>query len=272
MDSLQSHVQAYLSYLQAHLNTGFWHVHGIKMGIVLLIGTYFFPRVTTPFIIGIPFRLPHLFWLGYFWWVVPRILIAAYLTSEYWKTNREIWILAWLIVLIKSPDDLEKRLVDKCLKALNDNWDEIKKHLSVPAKGFVLVVGGLVGVLTVLTVFVGVVIANAITFTVVLVFLAGFALYFFRQKRKFWYGVFEILAALFISGYTIWRTYHFTIPPIAEFVRSSDFFATLVGLLTSVYIVVRGLDNIDAEGEVGKFLDKLKSLWSKLICLLFKPS
>jgi LPXTG-motif cell wall-anchored protein len=261
MDSLLAQIQAWLS-------TGFWQVHGTWVGIILVIGALHFPRVMVLFITPIPYGRGYLFALFFVWVQYPRFALAILMSVAHLKTNPWLCLLLWLHAIFVSGYDLEKKLVNTCFRALSDNWDDIKDLLAFPAKIFALIVSIIVLILICLTAVLGAA-ANAIIFTIGLVLLSGSGLYFFRQKKKFWYGVFEIIVALFISGYTIWRAYHFEIPSTVQFVTSSDFFATLVGLMSSVYIVVRGLDNLGAEEEVKKLLSKLKSLRSELKDLLY---
>lgn len=267
LNQIRDHLDPLLAQIQVWLHTGFWQDYGAA-GFILVIGAFCFPRVVTLFIT--PFheeKWQSFFVFFYLWAAFPRFTLAITMSGVYWKTNLWLCVLLWLPAFARTDYDLEKQWAGKCARALSDNWDEIRDVLAFPAKIFVLFVSIIALVLICLTALLGAV-ANAIIFTVGLVLLLGFGLYLFRQRKKFWYGVFEIIVALCISGYTIWRAHHFEMPTTAQFVTSSDFFATFLGLMSSVYIVVRGLDNMGAEGGVKKSLSKLKLLWSKLKDLL----
>jgi hypothetical protein len=89
---------------------------------------------------------------------------------------------------------------------------------------------------------------NAIIVSIIGILFLGVALYIFRRKYRALYGYFEILTALALGGLTVARTVHFRPVTFADLLKSPDSLTTLLGLFSSIYIVVRGLDNI-SEGR-----------------------
>lgn len=80
--------------------------------------------------------------------------------------------------------------------------------------------------------------------TIVLVWASG--LFVFRRTLRACYGLFEIISGLVLAGYSIARAVNFkTAMSFGEFLKSAESFTSLLGLLSSAYIIVRGLDNID---------------------------
>jgi hypothetical protein len=77
--------------------------------------------------------------------------------------------------------------------------------------------------------------------------LAGFVFFGFRCRLRFWYGLAEVMAALIVL--------YFQFFPVDRHILSAggapqptaleELLSMLVGLLAGMYILVRGLDNID---------------------------
>jgi hypothetical protein len=87
---------------------------------------------------------------------------------------------------------------------------------------------------------------NAIVVCISGVTFIGCALFFIRKKYLICYGVFEVITAIVIASFTIFKATN--MQPSATFdalMHQSDALVTLIGLFSSVYIVVRGLDNIE---------------------------
>lgn len=89
--------------------------------------------------------------------------------------------------------------------------------------------------------------ADAVAVCVFGILITGLILYGLRCGARLWYGVLEIVSALFISGFTVTHSFHTRHMTFAKFVQSPNSLPTLLGLVSSIYIVVRGLDNV-AEG------------------------
>jgi len=64
-----------------------------------------------------------------------------------------------------------------------------------------------------------------------------------------YYGVFEIFSALVIGGFSIARASKFQSIPVADFLKAPDSLSTVLGLASSVYIVVRGVGNVADAGK-----------------------
>lgn len=71
---------------------------------------------------------------------------------------------------------------------------------------------------------------------------AGYLLYLLRQRTRSLYGAMEIASGVFLAYYTIQKTIGDTVSLTT--LSSSQMIVTLTALLSSVYIAVRGLDNI----------------------------
>lgn len=189
------------------------------------------------FTLSEPFGL--LAWLG--WFAAPHITMVYFSYALYWKTNPELCVLAALAVFVSHEIDLEKRAAMRVGKAVSEHWDDIKPFIAWPAATVGLFVITLVFLRGVLRLILGIPTSNAILTFVPLVFVIGWVLYSFRQKRKRMYGVLEIISGLLLAGYSI---AHWS---VKELLGRSDSFAILLGLLSSVYVVVRGFDNMAAD-------------------------
>lgn len=245
-----------LAYLETYFRTAFWQLHGIKGGIALLLLAVTFPRVTLFFALSLPFG--PLAWAG--WFFVPRLTMAIFATMLYWKTNPEICVLSWLAILVSGSEyDLERRILDKCLKAISERWDDIKPLIVLPAKALVLIAIALIAAWTLLKFILGIPATNAITVGILAIIACASSLYFLRQRAKHVYGIFEIVSALMLGGYSIWRAVNFRFVSLDDLRKQPDFFGIVLGLLSSVYIVVRGLDNIGADQLMKSLLVNLKS-------------
>lgn len=91
---------------------------------------------------------------------------------------------------------------------------------------------------------------NAVVVGTSLIFIIGCILYTLRKKLLIYYGYLEIVVALLIGGFTISK-----VAPestFANFLESNNALPTLIGLISSAYIVVRGLDNINKGKEEKK--------------------
>ncbi|MGI4787355.1 MAG: hypothetical protein ACRYFS_00750 [Janthinobacterium lividum] len=89
--------------------------------------------------------------------------------------------------------------------------------------------------------------SDAVAVCVFGIFICGTILYSLRSKARLWYGLLEVVSALFIGWFTLTRSIHFRHIKFSQFAESPNSLATMLGLVSSVYIVVRGLDNV-AEG------------------------
>lgn len=79
-----------------------------------------------------------------------------------------------------------------------------------------------------------------------IVMLLGVGLFFFRRRYQAWYGLFEIFSALALGAFSIAHSIRFnTATTFAEFLQSANSLPTLLGLLSSAYILARGLMNLD---------------------------
>lgn len=99
---------------------------------------------------------------------------------------------------------------------------------------------------------------NAVIVGISGIFLSGLVLYIFRGKYRACYGLFEVISALALGGFTIARAVNYTSLSFIEFIYSPDSLATLLGLSSSIYIVVRGMDNI-SEARKKAEINKNKS-------------
>ena len=89
--------------------------------------------------------------------------------------------------------------------------------------------------------------ADAVAVCVFGILITGLMLYGLRCGARLWYGVLEIVSAFFIGWFTVTHSFHIRHLTFAQLVQSPNSLSTLLGLVSSIYIVVRGLDNV-AEG------------------------
>ena len=246
-------------YIQTYLHTAFWRVHGTQNGFFLLLLAAFFPRITTWFSLSWPFG--PLAWVG--WFIAPHLTMAVFAYLLYWKTNPELCVFAALATLASSKIDLEKRAADKCLKAIKEDWDDIRPLVVATGQIIVAAVIALIAIWGILKLILGIPTTNAIGITVPLIFATGWALYSLRRKHRSIFGALEIISALILGGYSIAHAVNFQFVSVDELRKRSDFFAILLGLLSSVYIVVRGLDNLGAESVVRMTWPKIESAVEK---------
>ena len=99
---------------------------------------------------------------------------------------------------------------------------------------------------------------NAVVVGISGIFLTGLVLYKFRRNYRVYYGLFEVISALALGGFTIARAVNYTSVSFIEFIYAPDSLGTLLGLSSSIYIVVRGMDNI-SEARKKTEIDKNKS-------------
>lgn len=90
--------------------------------------------------------------------------------------------------------------------------------------------------------------SDAVAVCVVGILMTGLLLFGMRRGARLWYGMLEIVSALFIGWFTVTHALHIRHVTFAQFVQSPNSLSTLLGLVSSIYIVVRGLDNV-AEGS-----------------------
>lgn len=89
--------------------------------------------------------------------------------------------------------------------------------------------------------------SDAVSVCIFSILLTGLILYGLHCGARLWYGLLEITSALFIGWFTVTHSYHVRHMTFAQFTRSPNSLSVVLGLVSSVYIVVRGLDNV-AEG------------------------
>ncbi len=100
---------------------------------------------------------------------------------------------------------------------------------------------------------------SAVFIGTVVMFLLGVALFVFRRKHRKWYGVFEIVSGLILAGYTLARFVSFDLRvSFLDFLLTRDSLPTLLGLLSAVYIIVRGMDNIDEAIKISRDVQRCK--------------
>jgi hypothetical protein len=243
--------------LQAYFATDFWRTYGVAMGIIFLLGTIFLPRITMWwFAVVIP---PNAV-LSLGWVIAPRTTVAFLTTTVYWHTNPEICIVAWLAAYAGASFK-----TNWARDHWRENGDDIIVRLGVVAV-IGVVLGGLYLVLfLVVKLFqyfvAGIYNTNAIVGSIIGVLVLGSVLYVFRYLYRMWYGILEIISALVLAWYTIART----IKPGAT-IADLDIFAAVLALSSSIYIVVRGLDNI-GEKNLKKLLIKAKPLLERITLL-----
>ena len=79
----------------------FWQVHGLFFLVFIAL----FPRLTLLFS-SVAFG-------GFFWWlgwvIAPRLLVAILATEAYWRTNKFLVVMAWIVMI--GGESAEKRTV-----------------------------------------------------------------------------------------------------------------------------------------------------------------
>ena len=81
----------------------FWQVHGL----LFLVFIAFFPRLTLFFSSVASGGI--FWWLG--WVFAPRLLVAILATDAYWRTNKFLVVMAWLVML--GGESAEKKAVHR---------------------------------------------------------------------------------------------------------------------------------------------------------------
>jgi predicted membrane protein len=234
------------------------------MGMLLLLGAVFLPRITMYwFSMGIPSVW---MWVSSGWYIAPRITLAFLITTVYWHTNPEICLLTWFTaygVASLKVDWLRDQLGEDVESIIIRVAGMTVKGLAVIAVVGVLLGGMYLGLLLLAKLFVALAIGvgntNAIFGSIVGVLVFGSCLYIFRHASRVWYGITEIIVAVVLTYYTISRT----VPSPNETIAKLNFFATVLALSSSIYIVVRGLDNI-GDQNLKKLYIKLKYLIGRI--------
>lgn len=248
--------------LDSYFETRFWHLHRFWMGIVFLVGLTFLPRITMLwFAVGNPFG-----WVGSLGWLVgPHVTVAAIATVKYWNTNPELCVIAWIAAYFGTVAE-----TSKIEDIVRKNGEQILAAVVGIGVGLVVVVlafGILAGVLWLLVIlFLGLLArisnTNAILVGTIGILIVGSLLYVLRQVRRLWYGILEVASALLLGGYTIARGVKFEATKAADWLHNPEFLPTILALSSSVYIVVRGLDNIGSE-NLSLFVRKMKRIVKK---------
>jgi O-antigen/teichoic acid export membrane protein len=75
--------------------------------------------------------------------------------------------------------------------------------------------------------------------------VAGLFFYWLRRRCRFWYGAYEIVVALAVIYLTFVPAY--TVMVLADMSPSRLLLSKGVGILGGIYLIVRGMDNMDED-------------------------
>ncbi|HEY6807107.1 MAG TPA: hypothetical protein VI306_26250 [Pyrinomonadaceae bacterium] len=246
----------YVRSFRSYFETYYWQTHGILVGISFLLGSAIFPR-TTMMWFGV--RTPWASLGKWGFWVAPRITVAFLTTIIYWPTNPEVCVFVWVAAYVAAS--IKFNWLRRCLGSYEE---EIFKGTSVTLKVFAGSIPWLAALLLVFLILwliaklfqylaAGILNSSAIFGGMVAVLILGCCLFTFRQLRRAWYGLTEIIFAVGLAAYTISRT------SPHEKIGDMNIFTSVLGLSSSIYVVVRGLDNIGVKNLKELFV-KLKPL------------
>jgi hypothetical protein len=128
----------------------------------------------------------------------------------------------------------------------------------------ILVMGSLFGAVSLITWFLIILLVyifreasktNAIIIFCFISLLFGAVFYVFRSWKRAWYGVSEIIIALFLCGFTIYKISDYKSRNASD-LAGLDILGIFIALGSSSYIIVRGFDNIG--------WDNLGNIWKNL--------
>lgn len=77
-----------------------------------------------------------------------------------------------------------------------------------------------------------------------LAWIIGYALYTYREFFRKLYGAFEVLVGLAMAAFSVWYASGRQIVDTRTFLSSEASLAVLLGFISAIFIVVRGLDNM----------------------------
>ena len=81
------------------------------------------------------------------------------------------------------------------------------------------------------------------TIGIVITIVLGIAFYIMRCRWQLGYGVFEVLVSLVVISLTFYPQTNYLL--LAEFSWQGWFLSKSVGVLAGIYVMVRGLDNVE---------------------------
>lgn len=88
-----------------------------------------------------------------------------------------------------------------------------------------------------------------------LVLYAGVQLWKFRERSRALYGASEVIAGLTLAAYTVWAMNGQKFVGLSQ----ASHFPILIAELSSVYVIVRGLDNINTGAKGGDWIQALNA-------------
>ncbi|MDX6497273.1 MAG: hypothetical protein QOG23_533 [Blastocatellia bacterium] len=209
---------------------------------------------------------------------VPHVTVAMIA----WQKYPNWWIVELLVGCSGTVSEINKadhwlhknRFVSADRRLFTDYvWEMFLKSLSVILKmsvmtlGVILLLGAIAG--SIVVAFVGISQMKAMVFFgLFAVPLVGTILYFIRMNHRLWYGVSEIVFALFLAVFTIYKSFDTSEVNVARFFTAPNLVARILALSTSIYVVVRGWDNIGEERakslqSLGK--QQLKTVFASLL-------
>lgn len=207
MDTLHSSIQNYLA-------TEFGRPHEV------LIAAVIFPRL------AIILLAPYLqFYPVYVvgWFYFPRITLAFLMVLLYWHSNPYLCVTACFLILL---NDYERKYFLKGINYITDNWDELAT--TALKLGAFVVIGTAITIGLLNVPWTKTLIISVIVFPVI-----ACGLYFFDQRRRRLYGIFEIVLGLSLGVFAI--------------VQAGSNLSTMI--LTSVgfvFLMKEGLSNLGA--------------------------
>jgi hypothetical protein len=218
------------------------------IGVVFLLGISSFPIGTRVISLAALFFLHHSFdsltEIGLL--TVPHVTVAIIA----WQKYPNWWIVELLVGFSGTVSEINK--VDGWLRKngfvsaerrlfIDFIWEMFLKSL-----GVILLLGAIAGFIVVA--FFGISQMKAmIFFGLIAVPLVGTILYFIRMNYRLWYGISEIVFALFLAVFTIYKSFDTSEVNVARFFAAPNLVARILALSTSIYVVVRGWDNIGEE-------------------------
>lgn len=239
--------------MASYFSKGFWSPprdvlsdpRNFGLGFFFLLGMTFFPRITMFLAMLTPWTA--LIWIG--WIIAPHITVAFIAYQMYWQTNPELCLISFVMAFVGTRGEII--FVQRAIK--EEEGDERKFFETV----FIVII-----VLAVLVIFYLILwllgklflfllnevsTANAVAIGTVFILILGSGLYFFRQSKKALYGIVEIISAVVLGAFALAKASGYESQTTVEFLSRSDILGTIVAISSSVYIVVRGLDNIGEE-------------------------
>ncbi|HEX3142826.1 MAG TPA: hypothetical protein VHQ64_02575 [Pyrinomonadaceae bacterium] len=188
------------------------------------------------------------------WQKYPSLLIPSFLLGFYGTASEINKLDDWLRWKGIGPPN-RRRLVDYV-------WE-----LSLKSVGVILILGAA----PVFVYFLVVGISKIYAIIGIVLFgvpLLGTALYVVRMNHRFGYGVSELCFAVLLAGFTIEQSFNSWTINIADFFTRPNLLARVLALSTSIYIVVRGWDNIGERRvnvlrSLGK--EQLRTVWATLV-------